>query len=350
MKLSQLEYNLPKNLIANSPVEPRDHSKLLILDRESGSIQHKHFYNLIDILGSGDVLVFNNTKVFPARIIGKKETGGKVEVLFLKNCGENVWEILGKNLPSVNHKILLHKFCAIVIEKDLNTAKIKTDGSKKEFIEMLQKEGKTPIPPYINVDFSENSLRVKYQTVYAKVTGSVAAPTAGFHFTKEMFKKLKNKGAQMEYVTLHVGPGTFLPIKNDDLSKHKMHSEWFSLSAQAADRLNMAKAMGKRVISVGTTTTRVLESCIASNGLKAKSGETDIFIYPPYKFQFIDGLITNFHLPHSTLLALVSALVSKPNTNYKFKNFKSSTVGKAYEEAIKNKYRFYSFGDAMLIS
>lgn len=349
MKLSALEYFLPDSLIANSPITPRDHSKLLVLDRESGSITHKHFYDLSDILRSSDVLVMNDTKVFPARMYGKRESGGKVEALFIKNTHDNVWEILGKRIPGIGEKIVFSKFCAIVIEKHFGTALVELNIPPDALLNFLYSEGHTPIPPYIKSSQTEKALRKCYQTTYAKRTGSIAAPTAGFHFTPSLMKKLKDKGVGMEYVTLHVGMGTFAPIKEASLLKHKMHSEWYSLSPATSERLNAAKQSGRRIISVGTTTTRVLESCTVNGKLVSNSGETDIFIYPTYKFNFIDGLITNFHLPHSTLLALISAFVSKPNTSQQFSTFQKSTAGKAYTDAIKNNYRFYSFGDGMII-
>lgn len=349
MNLSQLSYDLPKELIANAPASPRDHSKLMIVDRKTASISHKHFYDLSDILRSSDVLVFNDTKVFPARMYGKRETGGKVEVLFLKSLGNNVWEILGRNIPHIGERIIFSFFYSKVLKKGLQTAIVELVGLQKPFDEILYSEGATPIPPYIDTSIGEKDLRAKYQTTYAKETGSVAAPTAGLHFTKDLISRLHKKGVQKEYITLHVGLGTFMPVKEAELSKHKMHSEWFSLDAKTAGRLNSAKQAGKRIISVGTTTTRVLESCSLNRKLKAKTGETDIFIYPPYKFNFVDALITNFHLPHSSLLALVSAFVSKPNTKIDFKDFKSSLMGKAYKEAISQNYRFYSFGDGMII-
>jgi S-adenosylmethionine:tRNA ribosyltransferase-isomerase len=349
LKLSDLNYKLPNELIANSPVQPRDHSRLMVLDRNTGKIRHKHFYELVDIVRPTDVLVFNNTKVMPVRVIGKKETGGKVEALFLKNLGNNLWEILGKGIPPTSHKIIFANFYAIVVDKAESTAKVKLYLNGKNFEDLLQMEGQTPIPPYIDTGAKENDLRTKYQTVYAKIAGSAAAPTAGFHFTKNLLAKLTKMGVQMEFVTLHVGLGTFLPIKENNFKKHKMHSEWFSLDAKTAARLNAAKSEGRRIIAVGTTSTRVLEACSVNHKLKAKTGETDIFIYPPYKFKFVDSIITNFHLPHSTLLALVSAFVSSPNNKNIFRDFKSSLAGKTYEEAIENKYRFYSFGDAMII-
>lgn len=349
MNLQDLEYVLPKNLIANSPIVPRDHSRLMVINRSTGELKHKHFYDLVDIVRPTDVLVFNNTKVLPVRLLGKKETGGKVEVIFLKNLGENLWEILGKSLPPVNHKIIFANFYAKVIKKSFNIAIIDIATNGKKLVDILVTDGFTPIPPYINPNISERELRAKYQTIYAKTPGSAAAPTAGFHFTPALLAKLAEKKVQMEYVALHVGLGTFAPIKDNNLKNHKMHSEWFNLDKETAYRLNKAKKAGKRIIAVGTTSTRVLETCSVNGLLKPKTGETDIFIYPPYKFRFVDCLITNFHLPHSTLLALISAFTSYPNTKKEFQNFKTSFIGKAYEVAIKEKYRFYSFGDAMII-
>jgi len=347
MNLSQLSYTLPKGLIANSPVVPRDYSKLLILDRATGTIQHKRFYELFDLLRPGDILVMNNTKVFPARAFGKRSTGGRVETLFLKETKKDIWEILGKNIPTTGNIIYYTNFYAIVLKKSFNTAKVKVKTNNENLLDLLHKSGHTPIPPYIHSKLNEHSLRSKYQTVFAEKEGSVAAPTAGLHFTKSLIAKLKKKGIVIEYVTLHVGASTFLPIKSNDVSKHKMHSEYYSVSKKTFDNLAKAKKVGRRIIAVGTTTTRVLET-IAKN--KKLSGETDIYIYPPYKFKSVDALITNFHLPHSTLLALVSAFVSSPNTKNKFINFKPSLAGKAYKEAIDKNYRFYSFGDASLIT
>ncbi len=346
MNLSQLEYTLPKSLIANSPIEPRDHSRLMMIDRETASIQHKHFYDLSDILSSSDVLVFNNTKVFPARAFGKNENGGHVEVLFLKNLQDNIWEILGKRIPLVGGKIIFTNFYAEVVEKGFPTSKIKIYTEGKNLLELLQVAGKTPIPPYIKADTSEEKLRASYQTVYAEKEGSVAAPTAGLHFTKSLIEKLKRKKVMMQYVTLHVSLGTFAPIKEDDIKKHKMHSEFYSVSKEVIETLKEAKKENQRIIAVGTTTARVLETIASSGKL---SGETDIFLYPPHKFKFVDAMITNFHLPHSTLLAMISAFVSEPETADEFVDFKSSLAGKAYKEAIAKKYRFYSFGDAMMI-
>lgn len=347
MKISSFEYSLPKNLIANEPVSPRDHSRLMVVDRRTGAIQHKRFYELFDILRPSDVLVFNNTKVYPAKVFGKRETGGNVEALFLKEVSQNVWETLGRNIPPISNKIIFTNFYAIVREKRDNIVKIEVNTSGKNLKELLLLEGKTPIPPYIHTKYSEKLLRERYQTVYAENEGSVAAPTAGFHFTKRLITKIKKKGVNMQYVTLHVGLGTFAPIKEKDITKHKMHSEYYSVSKKALLAISKAKREGRRIVAVGTTTARVLETFAKT---KKMSGETDIFIYPPYKFELVDALITNFHLPHSTLLAMVSAFVGHPNTEEKFKDFKSSLAGKAYKAAIDKKYRFYSFGDGMFIA
>jgi len=303
------------------------------------------------MLCASDVLVLNNTKVIPARVFGKKITGGKVEALFVKKLKNNLWEILGKNLPAVNSKIYFHNFYAEIIKKGTKKAIVELHTNGKNLYEILEKEGEAPLPPYIKTTLDKNSLKEKYQTVYAEKTGSIAAPTAGLHFTNRLLRKLKKKEILIDFVTLHVGMGTFLPIKTNDITKHKMHSESYSVSRKKFENLIKAKKEGKRIIAVGTTTARVLETLGKSKNLENTnlSGETSLFIYPPYKFNFIDGLITNFHLPRSTLLAMISAFVSAPNTKHKFKNFLSSFAGKAYTQAIKEKYRFYSFGDAMII-
>ncbi len=352
MKLSQFEYSLPKSLIANAPANPRDRSRLMVVDRATGTIQHKYFHDLSDMVRPSDVLIFNNTKVFPARVFGNRTSGGKVETLFLKNVSEDIWEILGKNIPKIGEKIYFNNFYAEIIKKDSHTVEIKVFTKGKNLLNLLVLEGKTPIPPYITSKLTENSLRAKYQTVYATKDGSVAAPTAGLHFTRKLLAKLINKGVMIQYVTLHVGLGTFAPIRENDLAKHKMHSEYYSVSRNTFENLKKAKKEGRRIIAVGTTTARVLETLGQLEQLEIRNltGETSIFIYPPYKFKFIDCLITNFHLPHSTLLAMVSAFASHPNANEKFKDFNSLLIGRAYQEAIKRKYRFYSFGDAMLIT
>lgn len=352
MKTSLFDYNLPKNLIANSPAIPRDHSRLMVIDRKTGKIENKHFYDIIDYLTSNDVMVLNKTKVFPARIFAQKVTGGAVELLFIEETKPNVWSTLTHPGLKDGTNIALGKHLFNVVGQDGMSALIDTHLENDQTLALLQKYGHTPLPPYIQSDDSESSLRSKYQTVYADTLGSVAAPTAGFHFTKRLLNRLKAKGVQIEYVTLHVGLGTFLPVKTENLEDHPMHSEYFEVESDVAKRLNKAKNDGKRIISVGTTSTRTLEAVSDSKGqldLKKLRGSTNIFIYPGYKFKFVDGLITNFHLPKSTLLALVSAFVSNPNTDDKFKNFKASLMGKAYKEAIKENYRFYSFGDSSII-
>jgi S-adenosylmethionine:tRNA ribosyltransferase-isomerase len=332
MKLSQLNYSLPKDLIAHAPITPRDHSRLMIINRNQKTIEHKHFYDLPDLLTPNDVLVFNQTKVFPARLYGTKETGGKVEILLLKELTPLTWEAMYKGNLKINQKIKFVNTDGRVISQKENIVTIMFDAQPK---------GIVPLPPYINTLFplSPRSLSRRYQTVYAKESGSVAAPTAGFHFTKILMNKLHNKGIQMEFVTLHIGAGTFLPIKEEDIAKHKMHSESFSISKETALRLNESKRVGKRIVAVGTTTTRVLETLgqLGELDINNLSGQTSIFIYPPYKFKFVDAIITNFHLPKSTLLALV----------YSFSG--EDLIKKAYKEAIINRYRFYSFGDASFL-
>lgn len=350
MDISKFDYYLPKNLIAQEPLIKRDNAKLLVIDRKSKLITSKHFYDLPEILTSNGVLVLNKTKVFPARIFGKKETGGKVEILLTKIINNNTWDVMLKPGIKTGTEIYFGLFSGIKISQNHETSRVQFNINNNKLYEYLDQIGHTPIPPYIHSNESENSLRNQYQTVYAKTEGSIAAPTAGFHFTKDLLNRLKKKGVQIEYVTLHVGLGTFAPIKVNDITKHIIHSEYFELNKKTAEKLNSAKKKGKRIIAVGTTTTRVLETCSNDKGiLKERKGETDIFIYPPYKFKFIDGLITNFHLPKTTLLALVSTFVSYPNTKDWFTNFSSSLIGKAYKKAIVEKYRFYSFGDSSII-
>lgn len=333
MKTSLFDYHLPPELIANSPVSPRDHSRLMIIDKKKNTIEHKHFYDIIDYLSDNDVLVLNNTKVFPARIYGKKESGGKVEILLHKNINEFEWEALAKPGLKVGTQIIFNRFNGKVVDRKDELHIIKFDLDKNNLIEKLQQVGVTPLPPYIHSTENEEKIRKEYQTTYAKDLGSVAAPTAGFHFTDELLKKIKNKGVQVEYITLHVGMGTFAPIKTDNLEDHVMHSENFYIDGGTLKRLNKAKLDGKRIVAVGSTSTRVLESIANGN----TSNSTDIFIYPPYKFKFVNVMITNFHLPKSTLMALVYAFGG------------SELIKKAYAEAIKEKYRFYSFGDSSMI-
>lgn len=341
MKLSDFDYQLPQQLIAQKPVSPRDHSRLMVLDKIKKTIIHRHFFDIVDLLNNGDVLVLNNTKVFPARLIGKRQdTGGKVEVFLLKKSDGSQWEVLiGNRRKAVGQIIQFGRGleCRIVKQLDQSVWLVKFNLSGSKFDQLVEILGQIPLPPYIKSSEKKSKLQGQYQTVYAKTQGSVAAPTAGFHFTKPLLVKLKKKGVQIEYVTLHVGLGTFAPVKVNDVKKHQMHSEWASIDSRTAARLNQAKKEGRRIIAVGTTSSRTLESFAGKGKIKSGDQWTDIFIYPGYKFKFVDGLITNFHLPKSTLMMLISALAGR------------SLVLKAYQEAIKRKYRFYSFGDAMFI-
>lgn len=340
MKTSDFYYDLPQELIAQTPVEPRDSARLLVYDRSTKTIQHKIFRQITDYLKKGDVLVVNNTKVLPARIYGHKEgTGGKIEFLLLKRLDLTHWEVILK--PG-----RIAKPGAVFVFSDQLKAKVQSigeDGSRiVEFIfdgvfeDILSKVGEMPLPPYIHEKLQD---KTRYNTVYSKVDGSAAAPTAGLHFTKELLQKVKDMGVEIVEVLLHVGLGTFRPVKVDDVTQHHMHSEYYSVSAHAAERINLAKAEGRRVICVGTTSVRTLESAADENGLLHEcSGNTDIFIYPPYKFKVVDGLITNFHLPESTLIMLVAALCSREEILH------------VYDVAVKEKYRFFSFGDATFIT
>lgn len=331
MDISLFDYDLPKDLIANSPAQPRDHSRLMVINRKTKKIEHKHFYDLPLYLNKNDVLVLNQTKVFPARFVGQKTTGAKIEVLLLEEFETGKWKALTKAGIKIDQKINFKNLEFTCIGHEDQIAILATNTNKLEILRVLDKFGITPIPPYIRSKKSERILRKTYQTVYAKEKGSVAAPTAGLHFTPELLTKIKNTGVQIEYVTLHLGLGTFASVKETDITKHKIHSEEYFIDPNTLKRLNNAKQNGKRIIAVGTTTTRVLES------LPKSSGSTNIFIYPGYKFKFVDSLITNFHLPKSTLLALVGAFCGM------------DLMHKIYSDAIKNKYRFYSFGDASLI-
>lgn len=352
MRTSLFDYNLPTDLIASSPVSPRDHSRLMVINRKTGKIEDKHFYNIVDYLTPNDVLVLNKTKVFPARLIVNKVTGGRVELLFLEEIKPGIWKCLTHPGLKKGNQLTIKKYLFDVVGHEGMESVIDTHLTKDKLMDLLKGYGHTPIPPYIKSKDTENKLRVKYQTVYADTVGSAAAPTAGFHFTSSLLKEIKKKGVQVEYVTLHVGLGTFTPVKTKEIENHPMHSEEYYIDGKTAKRLYIAKVKGKRIISVGTTTTRTLESVSNNEGkldLKKLHGSTNIFIYPGYKFKFVDSLVTNFHLPKSTLLTLVSAFVSFPNTKEKFESFNSSLIGKAYKKAIKEKYRFYSFGDASLI-
>lgn len=339
MNKSDFYYELPEELIAQTPIEPRDASRLLVYDRSANTIEHKHFYDLPDYLHKGDVLVINNTRVLPARIYGVKAvTSAKVEFLLHKRINLTDWEVLVKpaKKASVGAKFVFSdKLSAEVIEYEgegLRKVRFTFDGV---FEDVLSAIGEMPIPPYIHEKLKEQE---RYQTVYAKENGSSAAPTAGLHFTPGLLNKLRAMGVEIVEVLLHVGLGTFRPVKADDITEHKMHSEYYCVTQKAADEINAAKAEGRRIIAVGTTSVRVLESAFRDGKLHAESGETSIFIYPPYKFKAVDALVTNFHLPESTLIMLISAFMGRENAL------------KMYETAVKERYRFFSFGDACFIT
>ncbi len=341
MKVTEFDYELPEELIAQTPIEKRDESRLMVLNRKNNTIEHKTFKDIIDYLEPGDCLVRNNTKVIPARIYGKKETGANIEFLLLNNIEGDIWETI------VRPGNKLHIGTKVIFGNGLLTAEIldtMPGGTRKVlftykgiFNEILDKIGLMPLPPYIHEELKEKD---RYQTVYAKYEGSAAAPTAGLHFTNELLEKIEQKGIDISNVTLHVGIGTFRPVKEDTVEAHEMHSEHFYIKQEDCDKINKAKKNGKRVIAVGTTSCRVLETIAnPENGtVEPIEGDTQIFIYPGYTFKCIDGLITNFHLPQSTLLMLVSALAGK------------EYIMKAYNEAVQEKYKFFSFGDAMFIS
>ncbi len=340
MDLKDFNYDLPEELIAQDPLEDRSSSRLMVLHKDTGSIEHKIFRDIIDYLNPGDCLVINDTKVIPARLMGiKEDTGAAIEVLLLKRNADDVWECLvkpGKKARTgariVFGEGLLVGEIVDVIEDGNRMIKFHYEGI---FEEILDKLGQMPLPPYITHKLQDKN---RYQTVYAKNEGSAAAPTAGLHFTKELLEKIKEKGVNVVSITLHVGLGTFRPVKVDKIEEHRMHTETFNISKEAADTINRTRAAGGRVIAVGTTSCRTLESAAADDGtIPARSGDTDIFIYPGYKFKAIDCLITNFHLPESTLIMLVSALAGRDN------------IMNAYETAVKERYRFFSFGDAMFI-
>ena len=339
MKVTDFDYDLPKELIAQTPIEKRDESKLMVLDRSNETIEHKKFKDIVEYLKPGDVLVRNNTKVIPARLYGKKVTGANVEFLLLNNIEGDIWECIVRpgNKLHVGAKVifgdgLLRAEVLDTMEGGTRKVKFSYEGI---FNEILDKIGLMPLPPYIHESLKDNN---RYQTVYAKYDGSAAAPTAGLHFTEELLKKIKNMGVEIANVTLHVGIGTFRPVKEENVEEHKMHTEHFYIKKEDAEKINNAKKEGRRVIAVGTTSCRVLETIADENGfVKETEEDTGIFIYPGYKFKCLDGLITNFHLPQSTLLMLVSALAGK------------DYIMRAYKEAVKEKYRFFSFGDAMFI-
>ncbi|MBR1865577.1 MAG: tRNA preQ1(34) S-adenosylmethionine ribosyltransferase-isomerase QueA [Lachnospiraceae bacterium] len=340
MRVTDFYYDLPQELIAQDPLEKRSDSRLMVVGRESGNITHQHFYDIPDYVNSGDCLVINDTKVIPARLMGvKEETGASIEVLLLKRKEEKIWETLVK--PGKKARIgarirfgdgpLVGEVIDIV-EEGNRLIRFEYEGIWEELLDRL---GQMPLPPYITHQLKD---RNRYQTVYAEHEGSAAAPTAGLHFTEELLQQLEEKGVEIVHVTLHVGLGTFRPVKAENILEHHMHSEFYVVEEEAADRINAARARGNRILSVGTTSTRTLESVADENGIvHAGSGWTDIFIYPGYRFKVVDSLITNFHLPESTLLMLVSAFSSREK------------MLSAYEEAVRERYRFFSFGDAMLI-
>ena len=351
MNLSDFYYELPEELIGQEPIEPRDRCHLLVVNKNSGKIINRVFSDLTEILDKKTVLVLNDTKVFPARLFGTKDSGGRVEILLLKQTSIDSYDAIGKGKFHPGTKVSFSPDFSGEI-KTINEGEINISFNKKgtELIEKIDQLGKTPLPPYIHSKSDENDLRIKYQTVYANKKGSAAAPTAGLHFTSELLQNLKNKGVQIEKVTLHVGLGTFKPVTEEQISSRTLHTESFSITNETSDRLNTAKMDGKKIIAVGTTTCRVLETQSDNEGnLKPGVGETNIFIQPGYKYKFVNGLITNFHLPSTSLLMLVTALVSFPNSPIVFTNFKDNLIGKAYQEAIKRKYKFFSFGDAMMI-
>ena len=339
MKTSDFWYDLPEELIAQTPLLQRDTSRLLVLDRESGQVTHKHFYDIIDYLRPGDCLVMNDSRVLPARLLGHRPTGGAVEVLLLRDLGDKKWECLckpGRKMQVGSSVIfgdgVLTGTVTAVQEDGNRVVEFQYEGI---FLEVLERLGKMPLPPYIKAELQDQE---RYQTVYSREVGSAAAPTAGLHFTQELLEKIRDKGVKTAFVTLHVGLGTFRPVKAENIAEHHMHSELCMISQETAEALNQTKAEGGRIICVGTTSCRTLESLVNEDGsFEAKSKWTEIFIYPGYQFKAMQGLITNFHLPESTLVMLVSAFAGREN------------VLSAYEEAVREKYRFFSFGDAMFI-
>lgn len=339
MKTQDFYYDLPEELIAQTPLEQRDSSRLLVLDKNNGSLQHRHFFDIIEYLQPGDCLVLNNSRVLPARLIGHRPTGGAVEVLLLRDLGDKKWECLckpGRKMQPGSQVIFGDG------ELTATVAEVRDDGNRVVefhyegiFLEVLERLGKMPLPPYIKAELADQE---RYQTVYSKEVGSAAAPTAGLHFTQELLEKVRAKGVQTAFVTLHVGLGTFRPVKAEEITEHRMHSELCMISQETADVLNATRRNGGRIVCVGTTSCRTLESLVGEDGtFCAASKWTEIFIYPGYKFKAMDALITNFHLPESTLVMLVSAFAGREQVLH------------AYEEAVKERYRFFSFGDAMFI-
>lgn len=340
MQVSDFDYYLPKELIAQTPMEPRDHSRLLVVDKATGKIEHRHFYDLLDYLRPDDLLVFNDTRVIPARLHGVKDTGAKAEVFLLTRLNATDWEVLvrpGKRLRTgAQIKFSDDLSCEIVDNTEFGgrIARFKFEGV---FEEILDRLGETPLPPYITEQLEDKE---RYQTVYSRDKGSAAAPTAGLHFTKELLQKVKDMGCEEVFVTLNIGLGTFRPVSVENIEDHIMHKEFYTITPEAAEAINNAKRAGRRIVSVGTTAVRTLEASATAGGGFVKPGAawTDIFIYPGYKFKMVDALVTNFHLPQSTLLMLVSTLSTR------------EIMLKTYEEAVREKYRFFSFGDAMFIT
>ncbi len=345
MKLSEFDYELPEELIAQFPAQKRDFSRLLVLDKNTGNIEHKHFYDIVDYLGENDVLVLNNTRVIPARIFAKKQTGANIEIFLLKEVQKNIWEVLLRPAKRVKNGDVLsvNEALSVRLEEKLSDGKALVSMIYEgDIFEILDKVGRVPLPPYIERKMTDAQLEKldyeRYQTVYAKNKGSVAAPTAGLHFTEEILEKLKDKGVQVCYVTLNVGLGTFKPVNTENIEDHKMDNEAFEITAETAEIVSNGIKAGKRIVAVGTTSTRTLETAFQKYGeIKATKDSSEMFIYPGYEFKVVDALITNFHLPKSTLIMLVSALAGKDK------------IFSAYKEAISEKYRFYSYGDCMLI-
>ena len=340
MKKSDFSFDLPEELIAQTPMEQRDASRLLCLDKQTGAVEHRHFYDLPDLLREGDCLVLNNSRVLPARLIGIRPTGGAVELVLLRDLGGNRWECLSRpgRKTKPGQRILFGEgeLQAVVEETVSGGNRIVRFDYEGIFLEVLERLGRMPLPPYIREELKDPE---RYQTVYSKELGSAAAPTAGLHFTKELLETVRNKGVLTEFVTLHVGLGTFRPVKEEEIEDHEMHSEYCIIPPETAEAVNRTRKNGGRIIAVGTTSCRTLESFAKEDGtLEASSGWTNIFIYPGYRFKCIDALITNFHLPESTLIMLVSALAGREN------------ILNAYRIAVSEKYRFFSFGDAMMIS
>ncbi len=339
LKTSDFWYNLPEELIAQTPLQQRDSSRLLVLDRDNGGTQHRHFYDIVDYLHPGDCLVMNNSRVLPARLLGHRPTGGAVEVLLLRDLGDKKWECLckpGRKMQVGNEVIFGNgELTAVVTAVQDDGNRVVEFHYEGIFLEVLERLGKMPLPPYIKAELADQE---RYQTVYSKETGSAAAPTAGLHFTNELLDKIRAKGIKTAFITLHVGLGTFRPVKAENISEHHMHSELCMLSKETAEILNETRAAGGRIVCVGTTSCRTLESLANEDGsFVAGTKWTEIFIFPGYRFKAMDALITNFHLPESTLVMLVSAFAGRENVLH------------AYEEAVKEKYRFFSFGDAMYI-